>query len=238
MLLIILLANFLTPIKTGAGLIFPINNCYMAFNPNLPNNYKECEDEYKKSVEIFKKNQVKAQEQTEKNRIYEERKSELASYSQFFEELGITLNIETTDYKYQQWLKQLKEKKKIYDKEQGEKRIREEEEERNSQEQEKIQQELKLQEKIKSLVSQELQKRSLIFGKEKSVAQPTPKPKALEESEVKKEDIVQKINNNYQYTKEQINISKNHVSELGIPMEENKEKSTIWKRIISWFRFK
>lgn len=58
------------------------------------------------------------EKRAEENRIYQERASALAPYSQFFDEVGVALSTTTSESKYKKWLKDLAEAQDEYSKEQ------------------------------------------------------------------------------------------------------------------------
>ncbi len=76
----------------------------------LPVSSVYCQEKLEESV-------LEQEKQAELNKIFQERLSILASYKQFFNEVGVNLSVTTSESEYQKWLNDLIELKADYDSE-------------------------------------------------------------------------------------------------------------------------
>lgn len=98
------------------ALILPCINttsCSYSCGGNTYNNYND----YQKCTERERIEKEKLESEV-KQKVYKERKEELSQYSNFFDKVGVNLTLDTDEEQYNQWLKELKEAKVNYIKEQ------------------------------------------------------------------------------------------------------------------------
>lgn len=159
--------------------------------------------------------QCKNQEKTElKQKLYNEREETLSPYSVFFTQVGVNLTLDTSAEQYEEWLKELKETKINYLKEQ--------------ENQQKIDE---LEERISNLESQQPIIETL---KIEEIINTTNKENIIQ-TPINTKTIVQPITTqNKQATEEKISTAIESPIATEIPATPTKK--SIFQKILNWFK--
>ncbi|KJJ39866.1 hypothetical protein [Aequorivita vladivostokensis] len=173
----------------------------------------------------------------EENKTHTQRKSVLSQYSQFFNEVGANLSIETSEYEYKKWLKELIEAKVDYEEEQ--KADREHEEELTKEEEaEIIRKEQELNERILELENKvnELESQKITSNKKSESAYVKP---VMREIVTQKNEVVILEEDKIQLTKQESVVIPEPIlmdsQDTGTVLPK---KISWFKKIINWFRLK
>lgn len=184
---------------------------------------KECllnkakQEEQRKQLEQ-KQKENEAIEKEEKETIYIERKKDLSEYKNFFEEVGVSLNVDTTEEQYNQWKKELKEAKDEYLKEQE-----------NNQ---KIED---LENRIKELESKPTITEKIIISTETTKnKEEIIKPVVTENKPTKKEIVREEIKTETQKDNKEIQITQNFDTTKTTVTDT--QKTSVFKRVFGWFK--
>lgn len=114
----------------SSGGIYQNNTCRYACNISGSVRYFSSKDnEYNQCVTQAEEERKKIELEA-KQKIFDDRNDTLSEYKDFFEKIGVNLNIDTSSEQYDQWLRDLKEAKDDYIKEQENKQKIKELEER------------------------------------------------------------------------------------------------------------
>jgi len=177
-------------------------------------------------------------ESQEKQKTYRERSGNLSSYSQFFEEVGVNLDIETSESQYKRWLNELMEAQEDHEEELQEEQdrkeelIKQQEYEEISKDKELNERILELENKVKDLESK---KNKPIVVPKQIYIQPVIEKSSYPVKVIKpKTETIKIETDDIQLIEEEISI-KETVPVIQTITEPIPKKASWFKKIINWF---